>query len=189
MTLEDVFQRIQSGLIKLEKKKGVTIMVDEEKGEYYGAEFYKLEDPPRRVSINKDSVYVEGARAWHPIYFDLLLGSKLDKEISIRAIRYRVNVNYVPLQVVDWKEGDEFATNGLELKGIRSLPALSEIRISMPFNRYMCSEIPKENRWDLDGYVEFSSFLGEFKKSFSFSAMKLKEEDWQILFPPPVAET
>jgi len=163
-------------------------MVDEEKGEYYGAEFYKLEDLPQRVSINKDKVHVETAVAWHPIYFDLLLGSKLDKEISIRSIRYRVNVNYVPLQVVDWKEGDEFATNGLELRGIRSLPALSEIRISMPFNRYMCSEIPEENRWGLDGYVEFSSPLGEFKKSFSFDAMKLKEEDWRTLFPGPVVE-
>lgn len=187
MTLDEVFQRVQSGLIKLAKRKGVTIMVDEERGEY-GAEFYKLEDLPRRVAINKERVYVEMSRAWHPIYFELLVGSKLDQEVSVRAIRYRVNVNYVPLQVVDWKEGDEFSTNGLELIGIRSLPALGEIRISIPFNRYMCSEIPKENRWDVDGYVGFSSYLGQFKKSFSFSAMKLKEEDWQVLFPPPVKE-
>ena len=120
--------------------------------------------------------------------FDLLLESKIDKEVSIRSIRYRVKVNYVPLQVVDWKQGDEFATNGLELGGIRTLPALSEIRISLPFNRYMCSEIPEENRWDLDGYVEFSSLLGEFKKSFSFDAMKLNKEDWRTLFPEPVME-
>lgn len=187
MTLEELVERIQSGLIKLEKRKGATIMVDQEKGEY-GLEFYKLEDLPRRVSVNKDRAYIERGVTWHPIYFDLLLGSKVDKEISIRSIRYRVKVNYVPLQVVDWKQGDEFATNGLELRGICPLFALSEIRISIPFNCYMCSEIPRENRWDLDGYVEFSSALGEFKKSFSFDAMKLKEEDWRILFPEPVAE-
>lgn len=187
MTLEELIERIQSGLIRLEKREGATIMVDEEKGEY-GLELYKLEDLVRRVSVNKDRAYIERAVAWHPIYFDLLLGSKVDKEISIRSIRYRVKVNYVPLQVVDWKQGDEFATNGLELRGIRPLPALSEIRISMPFNRYMCSEMPEENRWDLDGYVEFCSALGEFKKSFSFNAMKLEEEDWRTLFPGPVVE-
>ncbi|MBT9147194.1 MAG: hypothetical protein DDT32_00946 [Syntrophomonadaceae bacterium] len=42
--------------------------------------------------------------------------------------------------------------------------------------------------WELDGYVEFSSYLGEFKKGFSFRAMELNEEDWQVLFPPLVKD-
>ncbi|MBT9142943.1 MAG: hypothetical protein DDT32_00947 [Syntrophomonadaceae bacterium] len=50
----------------------------------------------------------------------------------------------MPLQVVDWEKGDGFSTNGLELRGIRSLPAFGEILISIPFNRYMCSEIPEK---------------------------------------------
>ena len=48
MTLEELVERIGSGLIILEKRKGATLMIDEEKGEY-GLEFYKLEDLPRRV--------------------------------------------------------------------------------------------------------------------------------------------
>lgn len=163
-------------------------MIDEEKKAEYSIEVYTLEDLVRRVSVNEDRAHMAREVPWHPIYFDLILESKVDMEISIRSIRYRVKVNYVPLQVVDWKQGDKFATNALELRGICPLTPLSKIRVSVPFNRYMCSEIPEENRWDLDGYIKFCSILGEFPTSFHFDGMKLNEEDWRTLFPTPAVE-
>jgi len=187
MTPEEFVERIKKGLIKPETRGGAVIMVDEQKGEY-GFEFYKLEDLPQRISVKRDRAYLEKAVPWYPIYFDLIVGSKMDKGIPIKSIRCRVKCNYIPLQVIDWRQGDEFATNGLEVRGIRSLPALSETRISIPFNPYICPKIPEGNRWDLDGYVEFDSPLGEFKKHFSLDFYKLREEDWQILFPLKVSK-
>ncbi|MCL0041276.1 hypothetical protein M1N08_00805 [Dehalococcoidia bacterium] len=188
MTLEEVIERIQGGLMRLEKRKGGTIMIDEEKKTEYSIEVYTLEDLDKRVSVNEDRAYIRRDVPGHPIYFDLILESKVDMEISIRSIRYRVEVKHVPLQLVDWKQGDKFATNALELRAIGPLPALGKTRITVPFNCYMCSEIPEENRWYLDGYIEFCCILGEFKRSFYFGPMRLNEEDWRTLFPTPAVE-
>lgn len=163
-------------------------MGEKEEGMHFDVNICEPKDLPQRVSIKKDKAYIERATAWHPIYFDLLLESKINKDISIQSIRCRVKGNDAPLQVIDWKQGDEFATNGLELRGIRPLPALGEIRISMPFNQYMCSKLPEKNMWGLDGFIEFETYLGNskniFKTIFSSNAIMLNKEDW-LLFPSP----
>jgi len=159
-------------------------MEEKEEGMPFVVDICELKDLPRRVSINEGKAYIERATAWHPIYFDLLLESKINKDISIQSIRCRVKGNDAPLQVIDWKQGDEFATNGLVLSGIYPLPALGKICISIPFNQYMCSKLPEENRWGLDGFIEFKSHLGNFKKTFSFIAIELKKEDWLLFLSP-----
>ncbi|MDI6815508.1 MAG: hypothetical protein QMC90_05495, partial [Dehalococcoidales bacterium] len=93
MTPEEFIERIQKGLIKPEIRGGVVIMVDEEKGKY-GFELYNLEDFPRRISIREGKAYLERGVSGRPVYFELIVGNKLDKAIPIRSMRCRVKCNF-----------------------------------------------------------------------------------------------
>jgi len=159
----------------------------EEKGEqeFPGrADIYDLKDLPQRISLTRCEAYLEGVPG-NPIYFDLILDSKVKEELVIKAVRCRFSCAYIPLQVVDWGERDEFASNGFQLRNIRPLPPLGSIGISIPFNTYACPKIPYENRWDLDGCIEFSSQLGIFMKSIgsepTVQNVKLPHTDWLSL--------
>jgi len=160
----------------------------EEKGEEkppFGADVYTVEDIPERISITGCKAHLHDRLPGNPIYFDLILDSKVKEELVIKAVRCKFSCDYIPLQVVDWREGDEFASNGLQLKNIRSLPPLGSTRISIPFNTYACTRIPYENRWDLGGYIEFGSKGRISKKSITpepaSQNIKLPDTDWNAL--------
>ena len=160
----------------------------EEKGEEklpFGVDVYTLKDIAERVPITECKAHLHDRLPGNPIYFDLTLDSKVKEEPVIKAIRCKFSCDYIPLQVVDWRDGDEFASNGLQLKSIRPLPPLGSIIISIPFNIYVCSKIPYTNRWDLEGYIEFSSSKGFVKKSIgpepALRNIKLPDADWNAL--------
>ena len=150
-----------------------------------GVDVYELKDLHQRISITKCEAHLENRRPGDPIYFELTLDSKVKEELIIKAVRCRFSCAYIPLQVVDWREEDEFASNGFQLRNISPLPRLGSIKFSIPFNTYACPKIPYENRWDLDGNIEFSSQQGIFKKSIgpepTVQNIKLPDADWLSL--------
>ena len=83
-------------------------MTDKEKSKY-GVEFVDLDNLQKRVSIRKDVAYLLQGYAGSPITFQLLASSKIDKDLPVGSIRCRIKCGYVPLQVVEIKEGDSLS--------------------------------------------------------------------------------
>ena len=140
---------------------------------------------PQRLKIIKCEAHLEDRLPGNPIYFTLFLDSKATEELIIKAVKCRFSCAYIPLQVVDWEEENEFASNGFGLRGIDPLPPRGSIIISVPFNTYVCSQIPYENRWDLAGYIKFDVRGKVFLKSIGVEPavqnIKLPVADWNTL--------
>ena len=102
----------------------------------------------------KDDHYIKTANG-SPFYFVVRLSNKSPISFFVKSLYYKIEYNFIPLQVVYWKKGEEFASNGLQ-PSIKDLLPKAGANIDLPFNPVIClPSLPEDNKgWSVNGFIE-----------------------------------
>ncbi|MCK4475860.1 MAG: hypothetical protein KAU16_03960 [Methanophagales archaeon] len=183
--------------------EGITLIILEKMIEHY-PRFTKIFKRKIIKSFSEDvsckemekGHYIE-SKIGSPFYFSVILSNKSPIHFSVESLHYKIEYKDIPLQVVYWKNGEEFASNGLK-PSIQDLMAKGNANLCLPFNPAIClPSLPEENKgWGVYGSIELECRYGIISVPVSISNTKIpdnyaeeRRKYWesisQLFKPPP----
>ncbi len=118
---------------------------------------------------------------FRPIEFALKIVSKAQVPLTLEGFNVCIKYDGLPVQVIQWRRGDEFASNGLEPVA-HDLEPLDTVHLGLRYNPVI-SRVglpPKPDRWAMDGYIRLSEQNGQLTtKHFELWGIALKDSNWE----------
>lgn len=139
------------------------------------------------ITTPESPYYTSGTRSrqgesikYLQIVFPLHVESKSTIDLSIKAIKCVFTYNGLVMQSLDWEHGDKYADNGTEIVTADIIPK-GNCDVMCRFNPFPYMPLlPESNeRWGVEGAIEFQCFYGTLKKEFACDGLSIgSTSDW-----------
>ena len=120
---------------------------------------------------------------YHIINFPLRIVNNATISISVKEIRCMFTYNKLAIQNMVWRDGDAFASNGMNIAPI-TIKADKYGDQKCPFNPFpYIPNLPESNEgWGVNGTIKFQCFFRDFEVPFKSKDIALpnKWDDWRL---------